>query len=631
MSDAAFNDRFVNQCVALKFLTADVAREALAEASSGGMSIESLVVRRGWMTPDLVDIAESLLHPTDTVPGYELLEVLGRGGMGVVYRARQLDLDRIVAIKTILLSSMTGAHVAQRFEREAMAVARLQHPGIVQAWNYGQHNGRYFLVMEFIKGQPCDQLVRGGQRLSPVIAWNFVRQAAAGLSHAQTHGVIHRDIKPANLIVTSPPEGSSLPAGVDQLKITDFGLAILSDTGFDQARITTDNALVGSPAYMSPEQFDNGTIDFRSDIYSLGITALHLLSGQMPFAVKSLVRLAALKKSGLPDGDPLLRDLPNGQAELLRSMIAPSPDDRPASYRNLIDRIDALQLSPTPHNVDSMAETMTFDPSVTSDPTPKNLAVTQPFDSSVQPVRGQTSVQIHRRRWIYGSIAAVAVGGSLVAFAAFALRPNAPGVRQFTRTEALETLFDGITLAGWDVGGSMVGAWNVVPAPDDSTSIACLARQGAITRRLPDWPHQRITLLVYLSDEAAVAEVDFGFDAGDNDAVRSTLRVQSDLIQLGTKQGDFGDLNVQHQEPAPLSILDRFHVVHIERQGAEWYVFFEQVFVGWLPIDGNETDAGDLRLVVRGNSPDEPTIHFADVQANRLGLATTTKPSSATP
>ncbi|MGB7327411.1 MAG: serine/threonine-protein kinase [Rubripirellula sp.] len=628
---------FVRKCVELQFLKPDQADDALAEAASNQTPVETLVVRRGWMTPELVDIAESLCNPTEIAPGYELLDVLGRGGMGVVYRARQLDLNRIVAIKTILLSSMSNPNVAKRFEREAMAIARLQHPGIVQAWNFGQHNHRYYLAMEYVDGRSCDQVISGGRRLPPTIAWSFVRQVAAGLSHAHSHGVIHRDIKPANLLVTSPPEGSSLPTGADMIKIADFGLAVLADSDQIESRITTDNALVGSPAYMSPEQFGGEDVDFRSDIYSLGVTALNLLTGQTPFATNSLVQLAGMKKTGLAFDDPQLASLPSDQADLIRAMIAPTPNDRPQSYRDLIDRIERLQFAEGPQSPatgEAMTETLQFDSSDVF--SSGSLSGNPPSDAASNPTiqleNADRPAPSKRRPRILTSLIAIGIAGLLVAGMMTWMPWNETGDRSFTKVTTVMPLFDGMTLAGWDVGGTMVGAWNVVESPDDSTSIACLARRGAITRRLPDWPHQRISLFVYLSksdsDSPTATDIDFGFQTARDAVPHPTFRVTDKTIELGFKQGDFGDFEAWHQHPAPDTINDRYHVIDIERQDTDWYVFFEQQFIGTLPIDDSEIDdsentrkqtgANMLRLVVAGNDPDHPKVHFADLQSSQL-------------
>ena len=170
---------------------------------------------------------QSLQHPTKVVPGYKILELIGRGGMGVVYRAEQLDLERTVALKTILISNVNDPTVAARFESEAKALARLQHPNIVQALNFGKHEGRYYFAMEYVPGRTCEQAVRERGFMPAEEVWPIVRQVASGLLHALRQNLIHRDIKPANLILLPPPEGSHSETEI--VKIADFGLAMFAD------------------------------------------------------------------------------------------------------------------------------------------------------------------------------------------------------------------------------------------------------------------------------------------------------------------------------------------------------------------------------------------------------------------
>jgi serine/threonine protein kinase len=148
-------------------------------------------------------------HPT--IPGYEILSVLGRGACGVVYRARQLKLDRIVALKTVQLQSPSRSTALARFELEAVALAKLQHPNIVNVFDYGHHDGQVYMAMELLDGEDLERRLRRLGRLDDRTAWTIARQTAAALSHAAALGIIHRDIKPANLFLVPPPTGFGLP------------------------------------------------------------------------------------------------------------------------------------------------------------------------------------------------------------------------------------------------------------------------------------------------------------------------------------------------------------------------------------------------------------------------------------
>ncbi len=181
---------------------------------------------------------------------------------------RQKSLDRIVAIKTILVSQMHDQTSLARFEQEALAVARLRHPNIVAAFDFGRHQGRLYFVMELIEGVDVEKTIEQEGPLAEGVAWKLVRQAAAGLSHAAAAGIIHRDIKPANLLLVEPPSGFELPGGLKMVKITDFGLAFLSRDVDVKTRLTQQNTAIGSPHYLAPEQLEGESFDHRVDIYS---------------------------------------------------------------------------------------------------------------------------------------------------------------------------------------------------------------------------------------------------------------------------------------------------------------------------------------------------------------------------
>lgn len=204
---------------------------------------------------------------------YEIVNELGHGAMGTVYRARDPKIDRIVALKTISVAGIAPAdeeEYRQRFFREAQAAGKLSHGGIVTIHDVGEDEATKtpFIVMEFIEGQTLETLGRG-ERLPTATTLELVKQVAEALDYAQGHQIVHRDIKPANIIVT--PDGRA--------KITDFGIAKLQLTQFTQP-----GQVLGTPAYMSPEQLTGGAVDGRSDLFSLGVILYWLLTGDKPFA-----------------------------------------------------------------------------------------------------------------------------------------------------------------------------------------------------------------------------------------------------------------------------------------------------------------------------------------------------------
>jgi predicted Ser/Thr protein kinase len=204
-------------------------------------------------------------------PQLEILEVLGAGGMGVVYKARQINLDRMVALKILAPHSDNDPAFAERFTREARALARLSHPNIVGIYDFGQSNGRYYFLMEFIDGVNLRQMIRA-ERLAPREALAIVPQVCDALQYAHDQGIVHRDIKPENLLVDRK----------GRVHIADFGLAKLVG-GVPEARLTQSQHVMGTPHYMAPEQFEKPTeVDHRADIYSLGVVLYEMLTGELP-------------------------------------------------------------------------------------------------------------------------------------------------------------------------------------------------------------------------------------------------------------------------------------------------------------------------------------------------------------
>lgn len=216
---------------------------------------------------------------------YELLELLARGGMGVVYKARQISLNRTVALKMIQAGVLASAAEVKRFHSEAEAVAHLQHPNIVAIHDTGQYDGHHYFSMDYVAGCTLAEIVRDGP-LPAARAAAYVRTIAAAVHHAHQHGIIHRDLKPANVIIDEH----------DEPRITDFGLAKrLSDSQFSSLnpQLTLSGQVLGSPNYLPPEQAEpkRGAIGPPSDVYSLGAILYHLAMGRPPFQAESLTTL----------------------------------------------------------------------------------------------------------------------------------------------------------------------------------------------------------------------------------------------------------------------------------------------------------------------------------------------------
>jgi len=347
---AADSSDFASLAARIAGLNGEQASRLVEQASASSMPVWQIALEQGQLNAVDVDIIKTLLHPQESIPGYEILDLIGRGGMGVVYRARQLSLNREVALKTILLSQVSNATAAARFENEAQLLARLTHPHIVAAFDFGRHAGRLFLAMELVEGKDVERLISHHGRLPERLVWHVIRQAAAGLAHAARVDVIHRDIKPANLLLVHPPDGFALPAGIPMVKIADFGLSILADD--QQAgheRLTSASVHVGSPTYMAPEQLESGEIQHSADIFALGATAWHMLAGRAPLQGSGLRQLIMQRLTQPTDAiDRHASQVSPATVELLHDMLRIDASQRIAEYSVLLRRIDQILANTEP-------------------------------------------------------------------------------------------------------------------------------------------------------------------------------------------------------------------------------------------------------------------------------------------
>jgi serine/threonine protein kinase len=261
---------------------------------------------------------------------YRLEQLLGRGGMGAVYRARDMRLDRLVAVKVVRAELIGDPEARRRFRREAQIVARLQHPGIVAIHDYGTlADGAAYLVMELVRGEDLRRvLVREG-RLDPRRASLILSSVCGAIEAAHRQGVLHRDLKPENIL---------LPGGEVHAKVLDFGVAkvIAGDrheetiaSGEAATIVTVEGAVVGTPAYMAPEQLRGAAPDARTDVFSLGVIAYEMLTGNLPFGRGTLADVILAQARGMPP--EAVQTLPPPLARAVRSALEPDPDRRPPS------------------------------------------------------------------------------------------------------------------------------------------------------------------------------------------------------------------------------------------------------------------------------------------------------------
>jgi serine/threonine protein kinase len=278
---------------------------------------------------------------------YRIEDRLGTGGMGEVYRAIHVRLNRPAAIKVLHANQASDATFQARFLREARAAAALSHPNIVEVFDFGEQDGASYLVMELVPDGSLRTLLRqwaarDGWTLGQGV--DLVRQAAQGLAYAHEHGMVHRDIKPDNLLLQriSQRDRSAGPDANDQylLKISDFGLARLVD---ERGDLTVTGMVMGTPTYMSPEQCQGNNLDGRSDLYSLGVVLYEVATGAPPFRIKSLSEAVFKHISATPPRPREMQpDLPETLDAAIMRCLQKNPDDRFASASELVDALDGV-------------------------------------------------------------------------------------------------------------------------------------------------------------------------------------------------------------------------------------------------------------------------------------------------
>jgi serine/threonine-protein kinase len=262
---------------------------------------------------------------------YQLLRRLGRGGMAEVYLAQQISLERQVAFKVLRHSLAVNETYVRRFHHEAQAAAKLSHANIVQIHEVGQVDGVHYIVQEYVPGRNLKQLLahRGRPFDAPQVAL-VLRQVAAALQKAADEGIIHRDIKPENIMLSNSGE----------VKVADFGLARIA-TGGERLELTQIGMTMGTPLYMSPEQVEGKPVDPRSDLYSLGVTAYHVLAGRPPFDGDTALAVAVQHlKNEPPRLESIRPDVSTGLCRVVHRLLAKKAEDR---YQRPVDLLKDLR------------------------------------------------------------------------------------------------------------------------------------------------------------------------------------------------------------------------------------------------------------------------------------------------
>jgi serine/threonine protein kinase len=284
--------------------------------------------RRGWLTNFQIKEVFRGRAKDLTVDRYILLDLVGEGGMGRVYKAHDTRLARDVALKIIRKERLSNPAAVARFGHEMVALGQLQHPNVVKAFDASQNGDTHFVVMEFIDGQDLTKIVQARGPLPMPEACEAIRKAALGLHHAYEAGLVHRDIKPSNILVGR--DGKTV-------KLVDLGLARLDEPGKDEARVTQEGYVIGTPDFLAPEQArDPGSVDIRADIYALGATLYYILTGRVPFSganpTEKLLKHCTEPPPALRQHRP---EAPPQLEHLIHWCMAKRPEDRPQTPMQL--------------------------------------------------------------------------------------------------------------------------------------------------------------------------------------------------------------------------------------------------------------------------------------------------------
>lgn len=299
-------------------------------------TLEECLLELGYLTKSQSKrVSNSLdeVRPSHQIPGFQMLDKLGAGAMAVVFKAKQLSLDRMVAIKVLPKRLSENPEYVDRFYKEGRAAAKLNHNNIVQAIDVGEANGMHYFVMEYVKGKTVYDDLSKGQAYPENEALDIINQIAEALEHAHERGLIHRDVKPKNIMITEEGTG----------KLADMGLA--REASDQAAAMSEQGRAYGTPYYIAPEQIRGEVnIDFRVDVYSLGATLYHMVTGKVPFdaSTPSAVMHRHLKETLVPP-DHLNSALSVGLSEVVEVMMAKKKTDRYNSVNELLVDLRAVR------------------------------------------------------------------------------------------------------------------------------------------------------------------------------------------------------------------------------------------------------------------------------------------------
>lgn len=291
----------------------------------------SVVLEKGYMALKQIHAIQQLQGKQHQyiIRGYTILDTLGQGGLGIVYKARQESIGRIVALKVMYPHLSENSDYCKRFMREARLSAELDHPHIVKGIDFGESEGLFFFAMEFVDGRPLKDIIKQNQKLPEKESAVIILKVAEALHYAEEHNIIHRDIKPENIMITQ----TGMP------KLCDLGLAKVKDTDMS---LTHTGSVVGTPYYISPEQaVGDRDLDIRSDIYSLGITFYYMVTGELPYQGDNAVSIIGKHLSAaIPYPRSKNPEVSDDISQIITKMMAKKREDRYATAQDLVEDLN---------------------------------------------------------------------------------------------------------------------------------------------------------------------------------------------------------------------------------------------------------------------------------------------------
>lgn len=326
MSELSAQDRaFSRLAIKNGFLTREQVKECLRELKNDGelgVRFEDLAVEKGFLDNEqatALALAYRRLRKDSekkkwSVKGYEIYGKLGEGGLGVVFKAKQTSMNRLVALKILHKRWLNDEEFKQRFLVEARLVGKLSHQNLIKVYDVGREDWKLYFSMEYVEGETLEHLIEREGPLDPIKAIDITLQVLRAINYISRFDIVHCDIKPSNIMLTTD----------DVVKLGDFGFVKSSV----EIEVTEEGSVLGTPDYISPEQAMGRDVDFRSDIYSLGVTLFHMLARKPPFDGTVSTIMRAHIREDLPNLRELNPDVPEALETIIHKMTAKDPDDR---------------------------------------------------------------------------------------------------------------------------------------------------------------------------------------------------------------------------------------------------------------------------------------------------------------